>query len=207
MNCGEWEERIALHAGCDLPPMEAAAVDRHVAECAACQALLSGLRQTAGLLREAHSEPVESAHYAAVRARVLSELAGRQRPRWAYALLAAAAMLLLVAVWPKARRVVVTPRPQPVPVAQALMPPVSAFSGADPLGAPSGPGTPWVRRPRPAASGVTRKGGPGGPPRTRGSAPPLQQVEPSSPPEPLVVKLITDDPDVVIYWISEGKGE
>lgn len=198
MNCGKWEERIALHAGGDLPPVEAAAVDRHVAECAACQALLSGLRQTAGLLREAHSEPVDSAHYAAVRARVLSELAGRQRPRWAYALLAAAAMLLLVAVWPRARKVVVRPRPQPVPVAQALMP---AVGGAQ--GAPRPPGR--LLRTTPQAAGRGRRTQ--GVPQTRGAAPPLQQVEPSSPPEPLVVKLITDDPDVVIYWISEGKGE
>jgi len=203
MNCREWEERIALHAGGDLPPMEAAAVDRHAAECAACQALLSGLRQTADVLRAAHSEPVDSAHYAAVRARVLSELARRRKPRWAYAVLATAAMLLLVAVWPRARRVVVSPRPQPVPVAQALMPPVSVFGGAAPLVR----GTPWVRRPRPDASGVTRKGGPGGPPQTRGSAPPLQQAEPETAAQPLVVKLITDDPDVVIYWISEGKGD
>jgi len=43
-------------------------------------------------------------------------------------------MLLLVAVWPRLRTVVVNPPPpQPVPVAQALMPAANAAGGADPL--------------------------------------------------------------------------
>jgi anti-sigma factor RsiW len=74
MNCVDWEERIALYAGGDLAPAEAQAVERHVAECAGCQMLLSGLRQSLALVREVHSEPVEAAHFAAVRARVLAEL-------------------------------------------------------------------------------------------------------------------------------------
>jgi len=31
--------------------------------------------------------------------------------------------------------------------------------------------------------------------------------EPQPPVEPLVIKLITDDPNVVIYWFADGKGE
>jgi anti-sigma factor RsiW len=206
MNCNEWEERIALYAGGDLPPVEAPAVERHLAECAACQVLLSGLRHSAGLLREAHGEPLEPAHYAAVRARVLSELARGRRPWWAYALAAAAAMLLLVAVWPRLRTVVVNPPPpQPVPVAQALMPAANAAGGAD----PQVPAQRAPRRPRPAASGVTRAGRQEGRLARRApswtSAPPIPEPEP--PAQPLVVKLITDDPNVVIYWITEGKGE
>jgi hypothetical protein len=29
--------------------------------------------------------------------------------------------------------------------------------------------------------------------------------EPAAQPEPLIVKLQTDDPNVVIYWIADGK--
>ena len=54
MNCAEWEERIALHAGGDLAPGEAAEVERHLAECAGCQVFWSGMRESLAVLREVH---------------------------------------------------------------------------------------------------------------------------------------------------------
>ena len=176
MNCNAWEERIALYAGGDLAPAEAPAVERHVAECAGCQLLLSGLRESMGLLREAHADPVEEAHLAAVRARVLSELERganrRWRLGWVYAM-AVAAMVLLMAVWPRSsKRVAVTVPPAPV-VAVAQVP------RAEPL-------LPAVRhrhRPRKVV------------------------VKAEKPAEPLVVKLLADDPNVIIYWITDSKGE
>ena len=189
MNCVDWEERIALYAGGDLAPETAETVERHVAECAGCQVLLSGLRESLALAREVHAEAVEAAHFAAVRARVLAELerapARRWRFAWGFAMAAAAAVLLLV-LWP---------RPEPKTVTQARVPaPVVDQSGADsPVrGGPPGPPARVSRTVRPR-----RKAGPGGPERTRGSAPP----------EPMVVKLLTNDPDVVIYWITGTKGE
>jgi anti-sigma factor RsiW len=74
MKCSDWEERIALHAGRDLPPAEAAEVERHLRECAGCQVLASGLQQSLALLKEAHHEPLAAAHFLAVRARVVAEL-------------------------------------------------------------------------------------------------------------------------------------
>lgn len=168
MNCGDWEERIALYAGGDLAGAEARAVERHVAECAGCQLLLSGLRESLGVLREAHGEPLEAAHFAAVRARVLGELecgrAGRWRQAWVCAM-AAAAAVLLIAVWPR----------MAVPM-------------------PPAPAAPAVARFEPAARTVR--------PRPRKVA--VQEEEPA---EPMVVKLLTNDPNVVIYWITSSKGE
>jgi Putative zinc-finger len=74
MNCSEWEERLALDAGEDLGEAERAAVERHVSECAGCQVFLSGLKGSLARLKEAHEEPVAEPHFAAVRARVLSQL-------------------------------------------------------------------------------------------------------------------------------------
>jgi anti-sigma factor RsiW len=164
MNCVDWEERIALYAGGDLAPAEAQAVERHVAECAGCQVLLSGLRQSLALIREVHDEPLEEAHFAAVRARVLAELehapARRWRFIWAPALAAAAVVLLMVA-WPRPEQHIVLPMPHapaaPL-VAKVLLEPPKA-------------------KPRqPQAS------------------------------EDVVIKIETDNPDVVIYWIAE-RGE
>jgi len=85
MNCRDWEERIALHAGGDLPPAEAAAVERHLRECAGCQVLASGLKQSLALLKEAHDQPLPAAHFSAVRARVVAQLEQKRRPLWAWA--------------------------------------------------------------------------------------------------------------------------
>ena len=131
MTCAIWEERVALFAGGDLGAAEAAAVERHLSQCAACSALAADLRWELDALRQAHAEPLAAGHYAAVRGRVLAELAKPtpQRVSWpwawaaALAVAAAAAVLVLVMVRPAAipapplpRLVAVTPmveRPAP----------------------------------------------------------------------------------------------
>jgi hypothetical protein len=169
MNCVDWEERIALHAGGDLAPAEAQAVERHVAECAGCQLLLSGLRESLSLARDAHAEPVEAAHFAAVRARVLAELergpARRWRWAWVYAIAAAAAVVLMLVAWPRPEQRLALPMPR-APIA-----PVVARVAA----IPAAPKHRKTREPKPA--------------------------------ETVTVRLETDNPDVVIYWIAESKGE
>jgi hypothetical protein len=134
------------------------------------------------LLREAHQEPIDPAHYAAVRARVLAEL-GRQRRRvwrwvWAGGLAAVALAMML------------TPRPRPV--GQALRPAIVPEATARVYGPAPAPvqRAAEIRRPvvhrRRALTQVKQEGRPGGPPH--------QQV---------TIKLLTDDPNVVIYWIGE----
>lgn len=176
MSCGDWEERIALYAGGDLAPADAQALEGHLAECAGCQLLLSGLRENLGWLKDAHGEPLEAAHFEAVRARVLARLEPRGRERWRYAWLyaMAVAMVLLIAVWPRPRQTLVLPMP-PAPaaaVAQVVRSPVA-----------------------PAIQAIHRK-------RARRAV-----GKPEEKAGPLLVELVTDDPDIVIYWIADSKGE
>jgi hypothetical protein len=112
MSCVEWEERVALHAGGDLTGEEAAAVERHLGECSACQLLWSGVRESLAVLQAAHAELPAAADFTAVRSRVRAELERRARPWGRLAWIsgvAAAAVLLVLAFWP-ARVVPEAPR-------------------------------------------------------------------------------------------------
>jgi anti-sigma factor RsiW len=181
MNSSDWEERVALHAGGDLPPAEAAEVERHLRECAACQVFASGLKQSLALLKEAHHEPLAPAHFSAVRARVVAELEQERRRgalwarrlAWSFGLAAAVAALLVMLALRPGR----TPERR-APVVAANHPPVvvARVSAAPP---PARHRVAWrVARP----------------------------IVPDTPaPEPLIVKLQTDDPNVVIYWIADRK--
>jgi len=115
MNCVEWEERVALHAGGDLAGGEAAVVEQHLGECPACQVLWSGLREDLSMLKAAHAELPAAAHFTAVRSRVMAELERQARPwwkwSWIYGFAAVAAILMLLAVWPRG----------PVPVAPRIL--------------------------------------------------------------------------------------
>jgi hypothetical protein len=146
--------------------------------------------ETLELLREAHREPIGEAHYAAVRARVMEKIAAGQRRAawriWGLAFAAFAACALSLAFWPKA------PRPA---AARRSVESRTVYSGAAENGA-----TPASLRAPASPRRAARKGGG----RPKGLAP--QVVGPSLS-RPLVVKMVTDDPNVVIYWLAEGTGE
>ena len=82
MNCRLWEERIALYQGGDLPAGQMAEVERHLADCAGCQLLASGLKEALEVLRASHADVPADAYFTAVRARVLAEVEKAHRPVW-----------------------------------------------------------------------------------------------------------------------------
>jgi hypothetical protein len=184
MNCREWDERIALYAGSDLSAAEAAAVERQVGECAGCQVFVSGMRESLRVMREAHAEEVSGAAFAAVRARVMSELMPRAWWRWGWVWgLAGAALLAVVVFWP-VRHEQVLLRPATVAVQRQLESPAPGPVLRD-VGIPRG------RRRPPHLVPVKRR----------------RAVDAKVAGPPIVVKIMTDDPDVVIYWITDKRGE
>jgi anti-sigma factor RsiW len=114
MSCVEWEELVALHAGGDLTGAEAAAVERHLGECSACQLLWSGVRESLAVLQAAHAELPAAADFTAVRSRVRAELERRAQPwgrlAWISGVAAAAVLLLVLAFWPARVTVPEAPR-------------------------------------------------------------------------------------------------
>jgi len=146
----------------------------------------SGFEETLELLREAHREPIPEAHYAAVRARVLTQLQVERRPWrrsvWAYGFALAAAILLL-ALWPK----------HSMPKHAVDRPPVITTAATQTV--ESTPVTTTAHgKLRPHVRRIHRRH-----PVLTAAA--YQVIGPPSL-QPLVVKLITNDPNIVIYWIS-----
>jgi anti-sigma factor RsiW len=176
MTCKDWEERIALHAGGDLPAREAAELEAHLAACAECRGVAAAYGAGIELLREAHREAIAEAHYAAVRARVLAELRRPRRPVWrriwVCGLVAAAAAVVLMLL----PRPVHTPARLEIEVIRPAAPHIEEARSVAPA---------RVVHPRRAVARATAS-------------------EPEKrPSEPLVVKLLTDDPNVVNYWIAD----
>ena len=176
MNCVEWETRVALHAGGDLTGAEALEVERHLGECPGCQAFWSELRTTLADLRTAHADVPAAAHFTAVRSRVMAELHRGQRPwrRLAWISAVAAVAALLLLVSLRPAHVVPAPK---APRLLASIPPER-----EPV-----PVAPVVRH---AARHVAH-------PAVR------HAVEHTPPRAPLAIKLQTDDPNIVIYWIAD----
>ncbi len=187
MNCRDWEERLALYAGGDLGAPERAAVERHLGECAGCQVFLSGVTEGLRILKEAHTEQPAEAHFAAVRARVLAQVRREQRPwwrkGWVYGLAGVAAAVLVV--------IALRPRPVPAP------PPAPRVAVSE---RPPAPLPVKERVAVPGRRGALRAGLP----YRRRVRPAEPVIEPA---KPLVVKLVTDDPNVVIYWITDTRGD
>ncbi len=182
MNCRDWEERIALYTGGDLGPNQAAEVERHLGDCPDCQLFASGLKESLGLLQGIHQEPIAPAHFAAVRARVMAELEGAWLPwwrqAWVYGLAAAmAALFLMLALYPRA-----PVHPKQIAVQVPVPVPAVEVPVFPPRWCEEGAAT--SSAPRLARGRFERNAGP-----------------------PIVVKALTDDPDVVIYWITDKSGE
>ena len=195
MSCEAFEKLIALNVEGDLPPAETAGVQAHLETCARCRELDRSIRESQAALKTlAQADGPDEQALAAWRRGVLRRIEEQPRRltlgwRWAWAA-PAAAMALLVVLWLNQGKVgsgvgqAVSPAaPAPSSVGQAVSPALAKPAGLEVGQAVS-----------PARTIPT-------PPSHRHRTP-----APSPPTEPLLVKLETPDPNVVIYWIVDRKG-
>lgn len=201
MSCREWEEKIALFEGGDLAAGEAAEVERHLAECSGCREAAEAVGWSLDLIRQAGHEPIAPAHFAAVRARVLAELEAEPRPAWRRAWvwgLAGAVVLLGVLVMPRpAGRTTGRSAPSALVARQASLPALSQPADQPKVYGPATPGRTAVNR----RAAVPRRHAVSAQARTE------EEGTPGGPPHQVLIKLLTDDPDVIIYWIADVEGD
>lgn len=186
MNCGQSEHDLALYVEGDLSRTKAGELDRHLLSCAACRQSVEELRESQSLFRGIRQDVVRPAALAEVRTQVFARVAVlRMKPswgRWVYAL-AGAVFVVAVMVSVFARI------PRPRQEAKAVVP--AAVRAAPVIVQPVVPVVPKAERVRVAHRSAVKK----------------RQAKPApEPPQEIMVKLLTDDPTVVIYWLVDQNG-
>jgi len=194
MSCSRWHRLVALYVGDDLDRSRAERLERHLELCPSCRDLAQDLRRDLRRLRELDSAAAADPDLGSVRAAVMAKIQSRRTPPAVFVeprLLAALAAVVVVVVLallfregrePAVSHIAVRENPSPAPVAAADPQPAVAFEA-----------------PQAADSRVARAE-----PSPRE---PVARTSPSAPVEPMTIKILTDDPEVVIYWIVDPKGD
>lgn len=190
MNCPSFERLIALWVEGDLPGSEAAAVEEHLRTCSPCHQFAQELKASQAALGILRQDTVEERVFRSLRAGVLKKLpvenARPSVPTWQYALAAGLIVVLAVSVLKLA-----LPSKAPTKLA-----PVAASHPASAPAARPAPSLP----PHP----LSHASGAGGPARqARSVLTARADSEGFQTSQPLTIKLVTDNPNVVIYWLVD----
>jgi hypothetical protein len=178
VNCEQASGLVALAASSDVTPEERRALESHAAGCAECRAEASAFEALCGQLAAMREEAAPGHAYAAVRARVVAEVNLRRRQGRVAAWAGFAAVVACSLI-------LVVALHHEAPITAQPPVPVRAAVADVPDEVPAIVAPSANRRIRKVAMGVeTQESG-----------------------EPLVVHMLTSDPDVVIYWIADAKGK
>lgn len=210
MRCTSWHRLISLAVGGDLDDRRAERLDRHLESCAACRLFADELRTSLDALQRLDSEATPSPAVGSVRGEVLNGLRNRRSPLYwmpagqRVAAIGAIALMLLVAA------VLLRPGGDPPrpSVAERMAPPSIPTAVPERVSSPTAQPriNDSVETEAPTASPAIHNQ----PLRiARADLPSAgSTIEPRrpAPTEPMTVKILTNDPDVVIYWIVDPKG-
>jgi anti-sigma factor RsiW len=212
MNCRDLRRDITLHVEGDLPPRLIAGVETHLASCASCRTFASEVRETQAELRQVRNEIVDASSLLRVRSRVLTEVQTIDQRRtwldraaiwlwasfrWRYALLGCVGFVVFgTGFW----------------YARHTRSPAGSFAGGVDVANTQLVQTPVVGAgftlARPNEGSALRKATSRSPRRHKAGAY-NAAVMPSAVAEvereDVVVKIFTDDPDVIIYWLIDQK--
>jgi anti-sigma factor RsiW len=203
MSCSRWHRLVALYVGEDLDRARTERVRQHLAGCPSCRDLEHDLRWDLQNLRDLDSAATADLELGSVRGPVMAEIETRRtrglvfsQPRLLTAVAAAVVVIALALLFRQigmrdVPRTVSRETPSPAPGLVAAPEPRERSLPQSP---------PVVLRPTPNTSDtrLVRAESPQ-PGQTASSRQPV-------PAEPMTIKILTDDPEVVIYWIVDPKG-
>jgi putative zinc finger protein len=193
MKCSGFERLVALYVEEDLQGVERASVEVHLQTCSACWDLAEDLKESQAALKSIRQDVPAAAALSSLRERVMGEVGGLQPTSWfervfvgAFRRRAALAGVLLLAVGYGAWRFVPVPEVAPAP-------PVQITVSSPPPVVIAPPAVSLTKTPPPKRA------------RHRAPAP---VPTPTPTPQPQVtIKLLTDDPNIIIYWLVDEKGD
>ena len=231
MKCSRASRLLALYVEGDLQDSQCGPLDDHLRECGDCRNLAAELVESQALVKSLRRDAVPEAALSSLRRQVLPQIAridnspnlglrveralmSRFRPR--YAMTAIAAILVVSGV--VVSGIVWRTGSESIPVAEVVQPAPEAVSASvdierrlpDPEPIETVVETPVQSRP---LAGLATEDS-----ELADAAPTLLEPRPfpvSDPPAidsanrgptpPIVVKLVTDDPNVIIYWLIDSE--
>jgi anti-sigma factor RsiW len=174
MNCRRFEDLFALHVEGDLPERKRRAVEEHLADCERCREFAAGIESSQRAVKDLADEAADAEALYEIRERVLAMVAAERPAPRPRVSWKIAGAMAAVLA---VAAIVWVSRPAPYTPPPLPRPVASMPAPPTPEPAPKLPVTRVVRKPR---------------------------LAPKPGPEPLLVKLETSDPNVVIYWIVES---
>jgi hypothetical protein len=204
-----------LYVEGDSAASTAGQIEAHLLTCTSCRDLAVELRETQAALKSLRQDFVSPAALSSVRNQVLAEIGRRgAKPlwgRWVYAIAGAvfvAVMVITLATYGR------KPAPEVQPVAKtdsSFAPPMETTPPSDSVvySSPSKTSSRPVKRlPQ---HGVQKRGEVAPDRAVHSSTAEVETIagadaSPEKPSKQVVVKLLTDDPNVVIYWLVDQNG-
>jgi hypothetical protein len=186
MTCQDFEKLIALDVESDLPKQNAGGLAEHLRTCPHCREFERKLQASQALLKELGQEAPDEAALREVRRGILSRLPSEAGPKaypvWQFALGAGLVTLLIFAA-------IIFMRPPRTPVKRTMARVQTPMATEATRRTPAPPPPSPARHPKKVRAVTARK-----------SSASALRASAKRQPEPLMVKLFTDNPNVVIYW-------
>jgi hypothetical protein len=235
MTCENWQKDVALYVEGDLPSRQALLLESHMDSCPACRSFRDEFAETQAIFKGLRNETVKDESLDLVRDRVMKGVeTGRKtavlpsiplKRKWAYQLGGVAAVALIsLGLWslpgetpPDESPVERSASREPVDEVAVLPTPEDVPFEAEGTGTTGTTGTigtigTMETTKTTGEMDSVESSAPNGPllpavaTRTASNTVDRSQLLVSNAAEDLVVKLLTDDPKIVIYWVIDQAG-